>query len=487
MPWIVGGAVRSFMARYGAFGAAALALTLAACSSKPPETPTPPDPAKALARSISIIRSATPEHPRVLKLLFYGQSISTRKWTDQAVAALRARYPNVVFDVRNMAIGGWHAAMLERAVNRDVDEAQPDLIVFHVFGDKDAYERIIRAFRSRTSADVIVQTDYVVTPVEPLCPAGIQLRWSPPPGCQGHIRFKQRFWQDYMSGFWIPTMAQKYSLAVEPRRVRWNAYLKANHLDPMALLAPSLHPNERGWSLMADLFTSWFEGVVDKGATQAPPHDDAVRSFAPPRPGATATYEFTGSRIELLAAGPLDGKVQVTIDGKASQDLDGCWQDSRVSRLPNAPEWPGLRQVSVSPAYHRADSWTLRLTGFNAAQDQFAFTLSSASGGADGKGMAAEPFTSTSGRVKIEPDDWMIHTALESGKRVPEGLELHWQRRFVCADEPAVALPNGGMEQRHVLATGLPNGRHAVRLILAPGAPAVAELRAYRPPIMGDR
>jgi hypothetical protein len=421
----------------------------------------------------------------VLKLLFYGQSISTPRWTDQAVATLRAHYPNVAFDVRNLAIGGWHAAMLGRAVNRDIDEVQPDLIVFHVYGDKLAYERIIRAFRTRTSADIIVQTDYVVTPVEPLCPAGIQLRWSPPPGCQGHIRFKQRFWQDYMSGLWIPTMARKYDLAVEPRRQHWDAWLKANHLDPMALLVPSLHPNERGWTLMADLFTRWFEDVVDKAARPAPPQNGAMRSFTTPRPGVTATYAFTGNRIELLAAGPLDGKVQVTIDGKAPGDLDGCWQDSRVSRLPNAPDWPGLRQVSVSPGYHRADRWTLRLTGFNAAQDQFAFTLSSASKGPDGNGTATEPFQSQSGRVKIDPGDWMVAAARASGKAAPEGLVLQWERRFVCADAPAVPLPGGGVEQRHVLATGLPSGRHILRLTLAPGAPAVSEVRAYRPPLEG--
>ena len=461
----------------------ASALLMTGCSTQPPTPPTVPDAATAIARTVSIIRSATAEQPRVLKVLFYGQSISSPRWTDQAMAALRAKYPDVAFDVHNLALGGWSADLLERAVQRDIDEVYPDLIVFHVYGDQHAYERIIQAFRSRTAADIIVQTDHVVAPVEPLCDQGIHLRWSPPPGCKGHIRFKQNVWEDYMSGLWIPTMAAKYELAVEPRRKRWDDYLKANRLAPGALIADSPHPNVRGWTLMANLFTSWFESVVGGGATAKPKFPDAVRSFAPPAPGASQRYEFTGNRIEILAAGPLEGKVTVTIDGKAPQDLDGCWQDSRVSRLPNISDWPALKQVSVSSAYHKADTWTLRVTGLNAAQDAFDFTLSSASGGPDGSGKAGATFVSPSGRVTIEPGDWNLAYARHvAGKGVADGATFQWQRRFVCTDQPAVALPNGATEQRHVLATGLANGRHVVELTVAADAPALSELRAYQPP-----
>ncbi len=464
-------------------GAMAPALLLAGCSTQPPTPPTPPDPARAIARSVATIRSATPEHPRVLKLLFYGQSISTPQWTDQAAAMLRAKYPDVAFDVRNLALGGWAAPLLERAVARDVDDFYPDLIVFHVYGDHHAYERIIQALRSRTAADIIVQTDHVVTPIEPLCDTGIHLRWSPPPGCTGHIRFKQNVWEDYMSGLWIPTMAAKYDLAVEPRRKQWDAYLKANRLAPEALIADAPHPNARGWTLMANLFTRWFESVVAKGGAAKPAFPDAVRSFAPPAPGKTQRYSFIGNRIELLAAGPLDGKVTVTIDGKAPQDLDGCWQDSRVSRLPNLPDWPALKQVSVAPSYHKADTWTLRLTGLDAAQDKFDFTLTSALGGPDGSGTADAAFASPSGRVTLQPGDWNLAYAMQVAKKgVPEGATFQWQRRFVCADQPAVALPDGAVEQRHLLATGLANGSHVVELTVAADAPAISEMRAYQPP-----
>jgi hypothetical protein len=451
-----------------------------------PETPpTPPDPTAALARSISIIRSATPEQPRVLKILFYGQSISTPQWTDQAMAELRAKYPNVVFDYRNLALGGWSAIVLERAAERDLAETFPDLIVFHVYGDHRAYERIMQAFRSKTAADIVIQDDHVVTPPEPVCAKGVQLRWSPPPGCTGHVYFKQRIWDDFMSGLWLPTMAEKYGLALEPRRSAWNDYLVANRLKPEALLADAPHPNAKGWTLMASLFTGWFEAQVARGGKSAPLHPDAVKTHAAPAPGALAKIRFEGNRIEVLAAGPLDGKLQVRIDGKPASDLDGCWQDSRLSPLPNVPDWPALKRVTVAPSYHQADSWTLRLTHFDAVQQKFDFTLASAKGGPDGQGKAEESFASPSGRVAIDPQDWNLAYAREvSGKDVPEGATFQWRRSFVCHDQPAVALPGGAVEQRHIVATGLANGPHVVELALARDAPAVSEIRTYRPPLV---
>lgn len=466
-------------------GTPLLALSLlASCSPLPFAAPTPPDPAKAIARALAIIHDATPQHPRVLKILFYGQSISTPKWTDQAMAELRARYPDVAFDYRNLALGGWSAKFLDRAAARDIAEAYPDLIVFHVYGDHRAYERIIRTMRSETAADVIVQTDHVLGPLEPICPAGFHLRWAPPPGCSGHIWFKQHDWSEFMSGVWIPTMAHKYDLALEPRQQEWQAYLQAHHLAPLALIHDVPHPNAQGWTVMANLFTAWFEKLEDRAAGAEPRDPGQVKSFAPPRTGVTTRYRFDGNRLELLATGPLEDKVQVKIDGKAPQDIDGCWQTERVSRLPNVPDWPALKQVTVNPGLHRRDRWTIRLGHFNAAQDRFDFTLTDTLHGAQGNGMAGSAFTSRDGEVKIDPQDWNIAYARQvAGKGLPEGASFTFSRRFVCGDQAPIALPHGGIEQRHVIATGLASGPHVVELALQPGATVIEEVRAYRPPL----
>jgi hypothetical protein len=464
---------------------ALLAVTLSGCSSVPLPPTSVPDPAAAIARSISIIRQATDRQPAVLKILFYGQSISAPQWTDKAMEALRAKYPNVTFDYRNMALGGWASQALVRTAARDVKEFHPDLIVFHVYGDHREYENIIRIFRSETAADVIIQTDHVTAPVEPVCLAGLHLRWSPPPGCTGHFYFTQNNWEEFMSSVWMPTMANKYHLAIEPRRTQWDAYLRTHHLEPKALLADAVHPNPRGWTLMAQLFTSWFTDIVDKGAILKPLDAKAVQEFAPPKPGTRTRYQFDGTRIELLSTGPLSGKIRLTVDGKAPKDLDGCWQNSRVTYLSNVPDWPALKQVSVKSDYRRADTFTLTVKNLNASQNKFNFTLVSKHLGPDGEGTADSTFKSRSGNVSIEPGDWMIAEARQvSNKGIAEGANLTWQRFFACGDQAPITLKDGSVEQRYVVATGLSNGPHLVEIELASDAPAVRAARAYRPSLL---
>src|SRR4051794_35556749 len=95
--------MRRFVA-HSLFSCGAL-FGLAACSSSPTSQPVPTKPAEALTHTLQIIRSATHAQPCVLKVLFYGQSITNPLWTEPATANLRAKYPNVVFEVRNAAIG----------------------------------------------------------------------------------------------------------------------------------------------------------------------------------------------------------------------------------------------------------------------------------------------------------------------------------------------------------------------------------------------
>lgn len=350
----------------------------------------------------------------------------------------------MAFDYRNLALGGWSAVILEQAVARDVEEVYPDLIVFHVYGDHRAYERIIRTLRSKTAADIIIQTDHVVNPLEPVCDPGFHLRWSPLEGCKGHFWFKQRSWEEFMSSVWKPALAAKYDLALEPRRQRWNTYLQEHSFQIADLLADLPHPNAEGWTLMANLFTSWVEELVDHPQNNGRNTSGQVRSFTPPVPGEKTRYEFDGNRAELIAAGPLDGKVNLTIDGKDPSELDGCWQTSRVTRLPNVPDWPALKKVDVRLSYHEADVWTLRVRNLDISQENFDFDVDSARTGAEGSGSGKDVFKSLSGNVTLQPGAWNLsHAKKTSGKGLAEEQSFQWERRFACGDEPATALANG--------------------------------------------
>src|SRR5271168_5330845 len=114
-----------------------------------------------IARTLEIIRTSTPTNHKVLKVLFYGQSITRSGWHNAVIAHWREKYPNTVFVVENRALGGFASQVLVRTTEQDIAAFYPDLIIFHVYGDHSAYEEIIRLFRARTAADIIVQTDHV--------------------------------------------------------------------------------------------------------------------------------------------------------------------------------------------------------------------------------------------------------------------------------------------------------------------------------------
>jgi hypothetical protein len=288
-----------------------------------------------------------------------------------------------------------------------------------------------------------------------------------------------------MSGVWNPALAAKYNLALDPRRQRWNTYLQKNNLQIADLLADPLHPNAEGWTLMANLFTSWIDELVEQPEDNGLNTSSHVRSFTPPALGQTTRYEFDGNRAELIAAGPLDGKIKFRIDGKAPEELDGCWQTSRVTHLPNVPDWPALKKVDVRQSLHEADVWTVRVRHLDTSQENFDFDIESARTGADGSGSGRDIFMSRSGNVTIQPDAWVLSYAkLASGKSLAEQQSFQWERRFVCADEPAATLANGSLQQRHVLATGLPNTHHVIELSVPSDTPEILEFRTYRPPLI---
>jgi hypothetical protein len=436
-----------------------------------------------LARSLAIVRESTSAQPQVLRVLFYGQSMTSPHWTDLAEEHLRRTYPHTQFVVRNTAIGGFDSKQLERTVERDVTEFYPDLLIFHVFGDHRAYERIIRIVRSRTAAEVVVQTDPVIEPVEPVCREGFHLTLIPPPGCKGVLYYKQHGWEEYMSSVVIPSLASRYALAVEPRRTMWNAFLQEKNIQPASLLDSTGHPNVAGWQLAAEIFDRYFDkALADYGGERS----GLVMSYPPPANGDPKSYQFDGNRVEIIGSGPLDGRVTAQIDGLEPNAIDGCWQTSRATSLDNMPDWPAVRQITVSPGFNQPEIWTATVAHLNADQSDFDFTIVGSKTGPDGQGRANSDFTSLSRRVRIAAADWMIPSAFALAQRkLPEGFKVRWSRDFVCHDLPAVPLDGGAIEVRHILATGLPNGPHRLTLEVQPSFETlVHEIRVYRPPLL---
>jgi hypothetical protein len=438
-----------------------------------------------LARTLEIIRTSTAAHPQVLKVLFYGQSITRSGWDQEVIAHWRSIYPHTVFVVENRALGGFASQDLVRTAEQDVAAFYPDLIVFHVYGDHHAYEQILRVFRSRTAADILLQTDHGDRMPEPVCPEGPRTTWSRPAGCTGILWLKQSEWHDEMSYHLIPGFGKKYGLAVEPQRAWWRDYLLGTHTAAEALLKDDVHPNERGKALIAAFFNRYFDGLVSawSGQTEA---TVAVIPWSQAEQGnGLVTVRFNGSRLELLTAKPLGSPPSASIDGTSAGDLDGCYLVSRTSSTAGVPDWPALRRISLNHDQVEED-WVATLSNFSADEAHFQFRVRATKEGDEGVGDADHPFTSKSGSLHFEPQDWMFARALrEQHVAEPSPFDVRWSVRNLCAGQPeSIDIGNGSMQYRYVLAAGLDNGPHTVVLRVMPDELSTTdEFRAYKPPL----
>jgi hypothetical protein len=436
-----------------------------------------------LAHSLGIIRTSSAEHPKVLKVLFYGQSIIRSGWDKQVLDHWHHQYPDTVFVEQNRALGGFSSISLVRTAAQDVAAFYPDLIVFHDYGDHHAYEQIMRIFRSNTAADVIVQTDHGDTMPEPYCPEGLQETLHRPPGCAGYLWLHQREWNDEMSFHKIPPIAKKYGLAIEPQRTWWREYLLRTHVAPGALLMDGLHPNAQGLTLMADLFDRYFDNLVAHWNGETGHRIVSLPLTAAIQSGEDTSIVFQGTRLELLTSAPVPSWPSITMDGTPTAILDGCFQVSRASTVQIVPEWPGVRRIKLGND-HTAEDWTATLTNISADQSHFDFAIRGSITGDDGSGTSTADFVSRSGKIRIAAQDWMPASAFDVKHiALPSTFVIRWSVGNLCDGEPEIIdMGNGTKQYRYVLATTTSNAEHTLRARLPAGFLSSAqEFREYKP------
>jgi hypothetical protein len=442
-----------------------------------------------IARTLEIIRTSTPTNHKVLKVLFYGQSITRSGWHNAVVAHWRQLYPNTAFIVENRALGGFASQELVRTTEQDIEAFYPDLIIFHVYGDHRAYEKILRMFRSLTAADVILQTDHGDGLPDPPCAEGLQLSLHRNPGCVGVLWVHQRLWHDEMSYHKIPAFAKKFGMAVEPQRTWWRDYLLQNRVDPQSLLEnDGLHPNQKGNELIASFFNKYFDSLVQQWNGQTEQNVVSIAPEAAKHSGETETVNFEGSRLELLSSQPLRVWPSVTIDQRSSRDIDGCYQVTRSSPVESVPDWPAVRRITLLHD-HIAEDWTATITKITPDQKSADFTVRASTTGDEGSGNSSRKFVSKLGNLSIDGEDWMFKPAYDL-KHIPLQIPtaVHWSVRYVCGGEPEIIDRGNGITQyRYVMGTGLSNGEHKVELSSPPDDRADAvEFRAYKPPLHED-
>ena len=166
------------------------------------------------------------------------------------------------------------ADKLKLTAANDIISFYPDLILFHDYGNEEDYEKIIRMIRTRTTADIAIQTD--------------------------HMAQQNQEWHDRHSNVWMPALCNKYGLALIDVRRYWKQYLLENKLEINDLLSDGVHLNDHGNYLMASIIKKYFDNL-----TYLPVSDNRVRYLKRDKDFFIKTdsilLPFTGNRIDIFS------------------------------------------------------------------------------------------------------------------------------------------------------------------------------------------
>jgi hypothetical protein len=428
-----------------------------------------------LQRTMALLAGSAPRRRNTVKILFYGQSITEQTWSKLVAEDLRRRFPHANLIIENRAIGGHSSPRLIKTMEADVFPFYPDLVIFHVYGDDGDYERIIRAIRERTTAEILIQTDHLRRNDDPANEVTDPAR----------ITRGKETWNSWMNYVFLPRIAREYGAELVNQRELWKAYLRDHNLAPGQLLKDQVHLNEHGNYLMAEIVKAYLrydpklKSDADTGAVVTYQVGKNLRWR-----GGKLTLPFDGNRVDVVfKAGAKHQAVfraVFQIDGKRPSEFAELYAFNRVTHYPQST-WPTMLRVQRGGPLQIED-WTLTLTELSADYKRVKFTLAGSKTGPDGEGVSTERFVSKSGRIVIEPGDWNLEYCLQVFKRpISAGFKIEWKVAPQFVDE--VVAPDGedaGIEKAITLAQGLSNGRHRLE-ISGDSKTAITAIRVYRP------
>jgi hypothetical protein len=329
---------------------------------------------RGIQRTMHLLATSTPQKRNHVRILFYGQSITEQKWSNQVADDLRRRFPNADLEIENRAIGGFSSQVLIRPAEHDVYPFNPDLVIFHVYGAHTDYEEIIKRIRSRTTAEVLIQKDHIAAA-----------------GYDATANFENKkpgWWDNFMNDEVLPNAAKKYGTGLADVRGEWLRYLDANKLKPQDLLNDGVHLNEHGCYVMAQIVQQYLVHRPELLATS----DKTVRDYAVSKDVSwnknRLRLEFTGNRVELLPSATANGgTVRVLVDGKPVSAHPECFAFTRPAPNPWASPLSLSRVDSTAPLI--AEDWTLKVTDVAGADPKAAtwsYSVSGSRTGSDGAG-----------------------------------------------------------------------------------------------------
>lgn len=337
---------------------------------------------------------------------------------------------------------------------------QPDLVLIYTIGDPADLEKLLIELRLHTTADILVPSIHWRERDVPL--------WG---------KSENAADQDVAA---VREVCRKFDVEFAENRRDWAAYLTANKLPVPALLKDAVHQSDYGAHIINSNILAHFR--VPESFSYAP--ESRERWIQPEKQAdGSFTAKFTGTRIDLHGMLSADGGTfRVLIDDKPAREAD-AWLMSYVQPdAKNAKEGKGANPRDQSPHGITLvksivpQTWTLIMTS-----DRGDYTLTGSITGPDGNGNAFQPFTSSSGQIRIEPELWRRAERNRTGDRFTFDI-----KPAVLDDVTLIGTAPAPFVVR--LAQMLPNTEHTLRLIpTRSGTPDIKTLRVFQPPEVKSR
>ena len=287
---------------------------------------------------------------------------------------------------------------------------QPDLIFTYTVGSPEGLDALLTEIRRHTTADIIVPSVHF-SPTSPLTPTDIETGYTP--------------WAR------IREICQAHHAEFVEHRRDIAAYLKVTGLKADDLLWDHVHQNLHGrirvWDSVERHITdpkrfTYDPKTLERMIAVNPPASTATEKMTlsgdwtmkgsgvlASQSGARLKVSFIGNRIDLIGRKlPGGGTVKVLIDGAPGEQAPAFYGDyiratPKVYPKKNVGGQPGdVAPQAVDLGTNLVpQSWTITMTSDNGD-----YQIEGSVTGPDGAGNVAQPFTSKSGQIRIDPKDW---------------------------------------------------------------------------------
>ena len=417
-----------------------------------------------ISRTMHLLQTSIPEKPNTVKILVYGQSISVQDWWKEVKSSLQSRFPNANLIMENKAIGGFASQMLCKTVEMDVSMFYPDLVLLHIYGSNQLYDSVLYTIRSRTAAEIAIQTDHYTG---------------------------ESAWSDTMSYHLLPAMAEKYKCDLINIRDPWKKYLTDHQLKSKDLLKDDVHLNKYGEFPMAELIKPLFQY---KSKFKADPFNLCTTLVAGTdfkiRKG-KLELSFSGNRVDVVyPENAVSGNVKVLLDGRKPSTFQGTYFMTRPYSI-NGKDWPwnlpAMIHIDRKTSWVE-EEWVCKFTEATAPYNDFSFEIRGSVTGFDGAGKGSEDFESKSGRVIIRKGDaekggdWHLNRSWKVMKTIVNADdEVKW-RTYSFSKDHWNSVQDTTEKGVSTLFQGVPNQAHSLELIPDKNTKLpLQEIRVYQP------